>query len=269
MMISMLKKFVDCHFHVFNAWDGLAGSRYRPDYDATMADWRAASAAPGILRGVLVQTSFMGTDNQRLLCELAKDPDNLRGVVVVAADDDTTQFPAWHAAGVRGIRLNLAGTSHDLREWSLADSIWQSMHALGWHLEIHTDVGRLPEVLTQLPADIPVVLDHMAKPEAAKPNDPTFLAASRRASTSAVHIKLSGGYRLEGRSPQHISDLWRARLGSESLLWGSDWPCTRHEQEADYSNLFKQLESWVGADLMDQVLIDNPEQLYWQARAQP
>jgi predicted TIM-barrel fold metal-dependent hydrolase len=264
MITHMSKKFVDSHFHVFDAGDGLPSARYRPHYDAPMRAWKESSCPVGIQRGVLVQTSFMGTDNQRLLNELAGDPTNLRGVVVVAPDVDTTQFSQWHAAGVRGIRLNLAGGSHAVESWRKADRIWRAMHELGWHLVVHTDPGQLPKVLTQIPAAIPLVLDHMAKPASAQASDPTFQAVAQRASKSAVHVKLSGAYRLEGRVPEQLAQLWLQVLGAESLLWGSDWPCTQHESEAVFANLFNQLESWVGSDLIDQILLHNPEQLYWR-----
>ena len=58
---------VDTHFHVFEAGIGQRGSRYVPAYAARIADWQQVSRAAGISLGVLVQTSFLGTDNRLLL----------------------------------------------------------------------------------------------------------------------------------------------------------------------------------------------------------
>jgi predicted TIM-barrel fold metal-dependent hydrolase len=265
----MSKNIVDSHFHVFNSGEGLPHARYKPTYDATMADWQQLSQKSGVQRGVLVQTSFMGTDNTRLLRELAAEPDNLRGIVVIAPDVDTTQFPLWHAAGVRGIRLNLAGTSHDIPDWRSADPVWSAMCELGWHLELHTDVGGMPKVLQQLPSGVPLVVDHMGKPDRITKSDPTVLGLLQRSSMSLVYIKLSGAYRLEGRAADQAAKMWLDTLGAQHLLWGSDWPCTNHESEANYGNLFKQLGSWLGAEWAEQVLVHNPSALYWVNSAQP
>jgi predicted TIM-barrel fold metal-dependent hydrolase len=107
------------------------------------------------------------------------------------------------------------------------------IHALGWHLEIHTDQGKLPQVLRQIPSDTPLVVDHMAKPLEASTSDPTLLALKKYASLAPVCVKLSGAYRLGGVHPETLTSLLLRELGPSALLWGSDWPCTNHEQFAD------------------------------------
>jgi predicted TIM-barrel fold metal-dependent hydrolase len=263
MIPDMSKEFVDTHFHVFSAGDGHPQARYKPAYDASMDAWKHASQESGVCRGVLVQASFMGTDNTRLLRELASEPERLRGIAVIAPNVDTAQFTQWHAAGVRGIRLNLAGVSHQIPEWRNAEAVWSAISKLGWHLELHTDVGALPRVLQQLPGDIPLVLDHMAKPDRLTDEDPTVQALLQRLRKTSVHIKLSGAYRLAGRSAGQIAKMWLELIGAERLLWGSDWPCTNHEAEANYAKLFKQVEAWVGNEWVEQVLVRNPSALYW------
>ena len=265
MIPDMSKKdFVDTHFHVFCAGDGLPQARYKPAYDATMDAWKQASQHSGVRRGVLVQPSFMGTDNTRLLRELESEPERLRGVAVIAPDFDTAKFGQWHATGVRGLRLNLAGISHEIPEWRNVDSVWTAMLNLGWHLELHTDVGALPRVLQQLPGDIPLVLDHMAKPDLLTNTDPTVRAILQRLRKASVHIKLSGAYRLAGRPAEKTAQMWCEMIGVKHLLWGSDWPCTNHETEANYTKLFKHLEVWVGNEGVEQVLVRNPSALYWK-----
>ena len=264
MKSNLSKEIVDTHFHVFSAGDGLQAARYKPLYDASLGAWQQAGGRVGVRRGVLVQTSFMGADNARLLHELKSEPDRLRGIAVVSSDVDTAQFAHWHAIGVRGIRLNLAGVSHEIPDWSCADLVWSAMQELGWHLEIHTDIGGLPRVLQQLPSDIPLVLDHMAKPDRIAVDDPTVQCVLQRIGKTPVHVKLSGAYRLAGRAADQIAGMWSDLLGVQQLLWGSDWPCTNHEAEADYSKLFQQLESWVGEESIEKVLVHNPFALYWK-----
>lgn len=256
------KKWVDTHFHVFNAGEAVQGARYVPHYSAALADWVSQAQGVGVTRGVWVQPSFLGVDNSWMVRALNAHPDVLRGVAVVAAHTHPDELSALHASGVRGIRLNLAGVSHDIPEWTRADRVWQSLHDLGWHLEVHTDQGALPHVLAQLPTDMPLVVDHMAKPTQVRATDASIRALAQRMQRSPTFIKLSGAYRLGGVDAASLAHIWLHELGVDALLWGSDWPCTNHEQLADYPALFASLQTWVGAKHLAHVLMDNPERLY-------
>ena len=256
----------DCHFHVFDANRGKPDARYVPAYAARLVDWQAAASSVGVRRGVLVQTSFMGTDNTLLLAQLAAEPDALRGVAIVAPDMSADALHPLHVAGVRAIRLNLAGTDHSLAAWSDAAPLWDALLALGWHVEVHTGSGRLPEVLRQLPESLPLVIDHMAMPQAVSTHDPTVQALRSRTRSAAVHVKLSGAYRLGGCDAGALARLWLAELGPQRLLWGSDWPCTNHEAKADYVALHAALHDWLGGDAraVQAALVGNPARLYWR-----
>lgn len=255
---------VDVHFHVFEAGVAVPGARYVPGYAATLAAWEAAAAACGIRRGVLVQPSFLGTDNRLLLRTLAQRPDTLRGIAVVAPTTDSAKLAALDAAGVRGIRLNLAGAAQALDAWSTASPLWDLLGEFGWHVELHTDTGALPGVLARLPAHLPLVVDHLARPESASVGDATFAALERRAARARVHVTLSGAYRQGGRDAAVLARRWLATLGPTALLWGSDWPCTNHEAQADYARLKAEAEDWVGAAAAAQARGTNAQQVYWQ-----
>jgi len=257
------KKWVDTHFHVFEAGVGVAGARYVPHYNARLSDWVVKAQNVGIYHGVCVQPSFLGTDNSLMLHTLAKHRDLLKGIAVIDTDVQVDVLHAMQLAGVRGIRLNLAGISHDIPEWTQADHIWRFMHSVDWHVELHTDQGRLPDVLRQLPSDISLVVDHMAKPQKVSRADPSLQALAQRAKVSAVHVKLSGAYRLSGLNADQLATLLCQELGPEALLWGSDWPCTRHEQFADFEQLMSQAHRWLGDVYLERVLHDNPLKLYW------
>ena len=265
---ALSKTAVDSHFHVFDAHQAQPGARYAPGYAAPLATWQAAARPVGVRRGVLVQTSFLGTDNTLLTATLAQHADTLRGIAVVAPDADAATLARLHAAGVRGIRLNLSGVSHHIPAWSAATGLWDTLAALGWHLELHTDIGQLPHVLAQLPAALPLVIDHLGKPDAVTANDPTVRALAERARLAPVHVKLSGAYRLGGLDAGALARLWLAELGPGRLLWGSDWPCTNHEAMADYPALWRALDDWLhDADAAHAARVDNPQRLYWNGSA--
>ena len=270
MAFDLSKTAVDTHFHVFAAHRAQPGARYVPGYDAPLSAWQTAAAPLGVKRGVLVQTSFLGTDNTLLTATLAHQPEVLRGIAVVAPDAEAATLAPLHAAGVRGIRLNLVGASHGLAGWTTADALWDALAALGWHLELHTDIGGLPAVLAPLPATLPLVVDHMGKPDAVSTHDATVQALVARARRAPVHVKLSGAYRLGGLNAGALARLWLAELGPQALLWGSDWPCTNHEDHADYPALWRALDDWLRDPAAAQAArVDNPQRLYWGDPAGP
>ncbi len=258
----MSKNWIDTHFHVFNAGLAVEGARYVPQYSAQLTDWMKQAQNVGVTRGVWVQPSFLGTDNSLMTAALGSHPDTLRGIAVVSPEACIEHLQTLHQSGVRGIRLNLSGMSHDIPEWTRSDHIWANLHRLNWHLEVHTDQGKLPQVLHQIPSDVSLVVDHMAKPGEASATDPTLLALKKRARVAPVYVKLSGAYRLGGIDPRRLATLLLKEMGPSALLWGSDWPCTNHEQFADFETLIAQAHEWIDAQALEQVMVLNPTQLY-------
>lgn len=253
---------VDTHFHIFDSGVAIQGARYVPGYAATLDHWWALAGAAGVTHGVLVQPSFLGTDNRLMLEGLAAHPERLVGVAVVKPTISAKQLTEMHTVGVRGIRLNLVGGNHCVDEWNLNSVLWDHLIALGWHVEIHTDPGRLPDVLPKLPNGLRVVVDHMAKPLGALPSDPT-LQILHRYGPDRVMVKLSGAYRQAGVDAFDLAQALLGELGSSALVWGSDWPCTNHESCANYRSLRSSLTRWVGDSHSDEIMRVNPMRLYW------
>jgi predicted TIM-barrel fold metal-dependent hydrolase len=253
---------VDTHFHIFDAGVAIQGARYVPAYAATLDQWWALAGAAGVTHGVLVQPSFLGTDNRLMLEGLAACPGRLVGIAVVEPTITAQELTQMHAVGVRGIRFNLVRGDHRLDDYNLNAVFWDYLIAQGWHVEIHTDPGRLPEVLPQLPTGLRVVVDHMAKPLQALPSDPT-LQILHRYGEDRVMVKLSGAYRQAGADAGDLAQALLGELGSSALVWGSDWPCTNHERSADYPSLRSSLTRWVGEKHSDEIMSLNPMRLYW------
>ena len=179
-----------------------------------------------------------------------------------------------HADGVRGIRLNLMGVADDVQTIrNLSVSWWSALIAAGLHIELHAEIGRIASVLPWLPKEITVVLDHFAKPRNASLADETVRAVSARQRTGGdTYITLSGAYRL-GAGDAHsqvtfsaeLAALWLDLLGCDRLLWGSDWPCTNHETEADYAALRDTPKRWLPYTIDRQAALQtNPQRLYWR-----
>lgn len=263
MLASKSPQAVDAHAHVFSAdAPAVAGARYRPAYAATLDGWRSHWAHAGITHGVLVQPSFFGTNNGEMLAALALDPPRLRGVAVVAPSCDAGEIKRLNAGGVRAIRLNLKGA----RDYSVfASAQWRALYGrvgeAGWHLEIHVDTGRLPEVEPAFEGiSVPLVLDHFGSPGAEA--SPTFAAAGRLAASREVWCKLSAPYRLQGSEPRTLAARWLDAVGPRRLVWGSDWPGTAFEPTHDYQALRAALEGWLDRSHLRAVLWDNAALLY-------
>lgn len=256
---SLPGEITDCHFHVFQAgFAATPSARYVPGYAATLDAWRDAASRHGVGRGVLVQPSFLGHDNTTLLDTLARAPESLRGVAVVAPDTGLEALRAMGRAGVRALRLNLVGTDHDLSPWVRAGA-FERLDALGWHVEVHVDAGRLPAVLRQLPSSLPVVADHFGKVTTAGEVEQACRFAAGR-----LHVTLSAAYRLSAAaSPPTLARAWLEGLGPERLLWATDWPCTAHEAQRDAAMDPGAIGNGLGLpQLAAQVLVANPARLY-------
>jgi predicted TIM-barrel fold metal-dependent hydrolase len=258
---------IDTHAHVFSAEaPAVTGARYRPAYGADLTAWRALWEASGITHGVLVQPSFFGSDNREMLETLSSDPRHLRGVAVlspIVADDAT--LGRFHRAGVRAIRLNLKGAV-DYGEYASVSwrRLFERVHELGWHVEVFVDAGRLPEVEPAFKGTrIAVVFDHFGNPGAgAATSEATFDAARRLMAEREVWVKLAAPYRLEGAEPRALAQRWLETVGPRHLVWGSDWPWTRHEAGVEYARLRAMLDDWIDASLRPAVLWDNAARLY-------
>jgi predicted TIM-barrel fold metal-dependent hydrolase len=74
--------YVDTHFHIFdkNTIDPGA-TRSSVDYRASLSTWSSLSRSHNITHGVIIQPSFLGTNNAFLLDAIASIPINLKVLV--------------------------------------------------------------------------------------------------------------------------------------------------------------------------------------------
>jgi predicted TIM-barrel fold metal-dependent hydrolase len=275
---------VDSHAHVFERGLPLTSQRrHAPDYDALTDDYLALMDAAGVSHGVLVQPSFLGTDNHYFLQAIARHPQRLRGVAMVDAATDIARLRMLAAQGTVGVRVNLVGL--DIPDFSTPQ--WQALlghiRALDWHLEIHRDARDLPGLLDALlPTGCRLVIDHLGRPDAALGrHDPGFEHLLRSADSGRVWVKLSAAYRTAlspradaaARTPELAAqDASSARqtvaalllaFGAERLVWGSDWPHTQHQDFIDYRRSRALLNDWVPDPAQRRrILVDTPAELF-------
>lgn len=260
---------VDTHAHVFQRGLPLTDSRrYTPDYDAALDTYLQLLNTHDIGRAVLVQPSFLGTDNRYLLQALSRDMHRLRGVAVVTPDVSEEELAALHARGVTGIRLNLIGQAlPDLgtKSWT---PLFDRLSRLGWHVELHRNAQDLAPMLDRLlEAGIPVVVDHFGRPDPEKGiHDPGFRTLLGYGRTGRVWVKVSGAYRCAIPGSDFVREatsLLVEHFVAERLMWGSDWPHTQHEQVMNYGeSLSTLLELGLDATVTDAILCTTPASFY-------
>jgi predicted TIM-barrel fold metal-dependent hydrolase len=243
---------IDSHAHVFSRELNLVSSRrYTPGYDATLAAYQKQLRAHGLSHGVLVQPSFLGSDNSYLLAALQQAPEQLRGVVVVEPLISRATLNSMALSGVVGVRLNLMGKAlPDFRERAWKD-FFCHIAELDWHVELHRDVKDLPALIQQLmPFGIKLVIDHFGRPDAKSGVDqPGFFELLELALKGPIWMKVSGIYRLSGTPRQNLEfartalPLLEQSFGPGRLVWGSDWPHTQHEKSIGFGTVIEQLQA--------------------------
>jgi predicted TIM-barrel fold metal-dependent hydrolase len=264
----------DCHAHVFGPGDHypfIPHGLYTPA-DALPYDYRHMLDALGLKRGVLVQPSIYGTDNQAMLDAMAQDGQRLRGIAVVPYDVGSAEIERLHAAGVRGVRCNIVDLKFGKGVFPLEQlkSLASRIKPYGWHVEFLMHVNEFPDLDRQL-GDFPVdvVFGHLGYvPTSLGTETVGFNAMLRLMRDGKAWVKLTAPYRLTMSGTPYADVGPTAQIlmenAQERLLWGSDWPHTfiktRMPNDGDLFDLFAR---WMPDEkVRHRILVSNPARLY-------
>lgn len=266
---------VDAHCHVFGpeARFPFAPERKYTPCDAGKEQLFALRDFLGIDRSVVVQATCHGNDNRALLDALAHSRGKARGVVSVGRDVTDAELEAMHIAGVRGTRFNFVRRLVDFTPREVLAEIAKRIAPLGWHVVVYFEAQDLPELwsfFTALPTV--VVVDHMGRPDVAKPVDgPEFALFLKLMREHAnVWSKVTCPERLSKSGPPGYDDVvpFARRLVEtfpDRVLWGTDWP---HPNMKTHMPDDGKLVDYVPriaitSKLQRKLLVDNPMRLYW------
>ena len=222
--------------------------------------------AHGISHGVLTAPSFYGANNALLLQALEAHPRRLRGTAIVAPDADLDTLASMNRIGVVGIRLNW------VRRDALPDlaasawrSLFDSVRALDWHVEVYLEGPKLAGVLPALrDRGVAVVVDHFGAPDPARGVDcPGFREVLNAVRSGDTWVKLSAPYRLGGADPQRYVDALLNAGSGKQLVWASDWPFVSHEGDVAYQQCVAWLHEWIPEEaIRRRVLVETPAKLF-------
>ena len=248
--MELIHSCLDSHCHVFRADLPMTPQRrYTPKYNALPEQLGELLREHGLQGALLIQPSFLGTDNSYLLDTLSTyaqhETLSFKGVVVL----DPTTIPDRQTladmddSGVIGIRLNLFGQA-SLFDYTIWKPLLTEAEVRGWHIELHCEASKLAHILPVLVRNhAKIVLDHLGLVTDIK--NCTGLKTILDQPAERLWIKKSATYRLnfpgnELELKKHVSQLtrlYRDHIGEDRILWGSDWPFTQHEHIISYKEM--------------------------------
>lgn len=262
--------FIDTHAHVFSHTDTfIPTARYTPNYTVTAEDYLAQLDQHGFAKGVLIQPSFLGTNNNYMLAAIAKYPDRLKGVAVLDNDTPFERMQDLAKQGIVGIRLNLFGVDCP----NLSQDSWQNflnnLEKLNWQIELHAPPSYLIQLLPPLGQyQLPVVIDHFGRIDPEKGiEDSDYQTFLQLLNPNQHWIKVSGYYRLAKVNNIKVAKSALQKLldknMADNLVWGSDWPHTQHESEMSFTTAFENFRKIVDDEkLATKILVQNSSKLF-------
>ncbi len=237
----------DCHAHVYEKVTAIDGARYTPSRPAPLADWLAHQAANGLRGGVIVQVSFLGTDNSEMCAALARlDRARFAGVGVAPLDIGDEELDQLVHAGMRGVRWNLVrGAVMPALNAQPTRRFLSKLRERGLHLEVHLEGPRLaPHLPVLIDQGVDLVIDHFGLPSEPIPEDDPMIRAVRSLKVrNSLFFKFAAHYRTAFDITPHANELL-SMLPDGHIVWGSDWPHTQHETRSGYSEVWSRAEDW-------------------------
>lgn len=268
---------IDAHCHVFGPMARFpfsAKAKYLPD-DAGPDALFALRDHLGFARNVIVQASCHGTDNRATLDAIAQSAGRARGVAVVDPAISDAELNALHRGGMRGIRFNFLKRLVDDAPKDRFLEVSRRLPA-GWHVVIYFEADILDDLRPFIDAiPVPVVIDHMGRPDVTQGPDGPDMRAFRRLldSRADIHFKPTCPDRLDPGG-----DPWDAFVAAvaplvadypDRCIWGTDWPHPNMQDAVpDDGHLFDIIPRIAPtATAQRKLLIDNPMRLYWADEA--
>jgi predicted TIM-barrel fold metal-dependent hydrolase len=257
----------DCHAHIFERGAKLLPQTHFVPPLCPLPDYITMLRTIGCERAVLVQASVNGTDNSAIAAAIKSGAIPLRGVAVVSEQVTDRELEDLHAAGFRGIRINVASGTPGLK-LEHAPRLAQRIKSLGWHLQFYMNFHPEHEALLgRLPVNI--VIDHFGRvPTSSAFKSPAFEALLRLLRHDHAWAKLMGPYFVSDAFPRYPDLVPFAqamvKAAPERVVWGTDWPHpSAREKMPNDGDLADMLAEWVPDDAQrTRILVDNPRRLY-------
>jgi 2-pyrone-4,6-dicarboxylate lactonase len=263
----------DSQFHVFGPRE-VYPVRPHAAYEmptATVAAAMKMHRTLGIQRGVIVQPTTYGADHQATLDGIAAAGANYRGcanaAVFQSADD--AMLEKLHAGGIRGARFSRQSLGIALTPQDFARAIAR-IRELGWYAKVQPETAGFAEQATQYETlDVPVLIDHMGRPNAAAGrDDPPLKKVLQLLSKGNFWVMLSLAEKISKTGPpwDDVIPIMRALIEAapDRVVWATDWPHpVSTSQPPSEADLIELLYRATRDDAeRRRILVDNPARLF-------
>ncbi|HSQ82182.1 MAG TPA: amidohydrolase family protein [Casimicrobiaceae bacterium] len=261
----------DAHVHVFgpqSRFPFAPGRSFTP-CEASKEKLFALHALLGIERCVVVQSNAHGYDNSVTEDAIAARKGTYVGIALLPPSVDDAELARLDAAGFRGARF------HFMRHLGAATPIEDviafggRLAAIGWHLQLHFESSLVHELAPALlRSPVPVVIDHMARIDAARGLDqPDFRRLRELMRDARFFVKVSGPERASRQGPPYRDAVPYAKAlveeAGDRVLWGTDWPHPNLDHIPDDGLLTDLIAEIAPTKAQRQaLLVDNPGRLY-------
>jgi len=263
----------DSQFHVFGPRERYpvrAGAAYEMP-TATIETALALHRTLGIERGVIVQATTYGADHQVVLDGLIAAGSNYRGCAnaVVLTDSDDGYIDRLDKAGVRGARFTRQGLGLAVPPAVMERSLAR-VRELGWYAKFQPEPTGILDSLPMLEKlEIPVIIDHMARPDPAQGiDDPNLIAVRRLLQRGNFWVMLSLSEKISkaGAPWDDVVPIAEAYIDAapDRIIWGSDWPHpVSVKQPPNEGDLLELLYRFApDPAIRKKILVDNPATLF-------
>lgn len=263
----------DCQFHVFGPPE-----RYpvRPGavYEMPSADIAAAlhmHRTLGIQRGVIVQATTYGADHRVVLDGLAAAGPGYRGCAnaAVLLDADESELEDLDRAGVKGARFNRPGLGITLSRAEFDRAVGR-LRDLGWYMKIQPEASGIMDLAWMIEdQDIPVIIDHMGRPDPSLgADDPSLRKVLDLLERGNFWVMLSLGEKISRSGPPHDDVAAVARrlidAAPDRMIWGSDWPHpVSVKQPPNDADMLELLYRYAPEETVrHKILVENPARFF-------
>lgn len=264
---------IDAHCHVFGPqaqFPFSAKAKYLPQ-DAGAEQLFTLRDRLGFARNVIVQASCHGTDNSATLDAIARSNGRARGVAVVDPAISEAALGALHDGGIRAIRFNFLKRLVDDAPKDRFLEVAARLPA-GWHVVVYFEADILADLRPFLDAiAVPLVIDHMGRPDVTQGPDGSDLRAFRALLDSRpdIHFKATCPDRLDASGPpwDDFANAVAPLVADypDRALWGTDWPHPNMQNAIPDDGALVDMIARIAPtpELQRKLLIDNPMRLYW------
>jgi predicted TIM-barrel fold metal-dependent hydrolase len=262
----------DSQFHVFGppaVYPVRPGAAYEMP-SATIAAAMKMHRTLGLQRGVIVQPTTYGADHRATLDGIAAAGDNYRGCANAAVfESNDAELDKLHAGGIRGARFSRQSLGIALTPDAFARAIAR-IRELGWYAKVQPEPAGFAEQATLYEKlDIPVLIDHMGRPNPATgADDPSLKKVIELLKRGNFWVMLSLAEKISkaGKPWDDVIPIMRALIEAAPgrVIWASDWPhpvsTSQPPNEADLIELLYRATD--SDEERQRILVDNPAKLF-------